>query len=615
MNLTLNDLLNSYDGIEIPFLQRNYVHGANTSRAEEIRRHFLDEFVKVLQDGKTFNLNFIYGEERNGKFIPVDGQQRLTTLWLLTAFIVNRYCKQEKESWRNLLGRFGYAGRPIAAFASHLISYGATSIQLRNSCLCSDITTEAMTRTLETIESYAPIFDNHLNSIMDALNRVVFKLESIDQDANKTYIKMNARGKTLTQWENFKGKFSELLSDKETIKTWNEQIENATNKYIEHHSKNDNLLDIIPDDSFFSLVARILFYEAFKSSNKNDITTDDFPNISSLIGYNFPIPSKEPKMTDSSSQKPLPFVPFDEFRKITNKIKNNNTERSLDTIAKMFLSFLLNVVQVQSDFFSCNYYPYWQEGNKTLWDTILKPSSDSERYFGLVLYEYVNYDQFGEKLHLHPKAIRLITNIVENTSEKCIQHCMDFFINGPDLYGNTYSDPKGVWQVAEEIQKGYIYANPGDFDLKDLQRLEDSLHGRIRIAILDLQNKIKDVTFNNSIEYYASLVKRIENVQSVLVKWNNVTDDKQRAKMLFGEIVPRLDWNNTHDVPLNFKPIGLVDLIRSDIDSCLQRTIADGNAPIDFPKNEISENRRDWRSVLLTQDEHAQRNHTTCGND
>ena len=73
MNLNLRDMLRTYD-VEIPALQRNYVHGADTPQAMEIRKHFMDEFVKLLSplSKETFDLNFIYGEKQDGN-TPADG--------------------------------------------------------------------------------------------------------------------------------------------------------------------------------------------------------------------------------------------------------------------------------------------------------------------------------------------------------------------------------------------------------------------------------------------------------------------------------------------------------------------------------------------------------------
>lgn len=73
--------------ILIPMLQRDYVQGAS----ESVIVPFLDKLLESDCD-----LNYIYGYEEGDGFIPVDGQQRLITLWLLHLFIHSRK-KNPKE--------------------------------------------------------------------------------------------------------------------------------------------------------------------------------------------------------------------------------------------------------------------------------------------------------------------------------------------------------------------------------------------------------------------------------------------------------------------------------------------------------------------------------------
>ena len=67
--------------ILIPVLQRDYVQGAS----ETVIDPFLDSLLNSDCD-----LNYIYGYSENDCFIPVDGQQRLITLWLLHLYIHSR---------------------------------------------------------------------------------------------------------------------------------------------------------------------------------------------------------------------------------------------------------------------------------------------------------------------------------------------------------------------------------------------------------------------------------------------------------------------------------------------------------------------------------------------
>ena len=69
--------------VVIPMIQRDYAQGRITEKVKSIRHDFLDALYKACRDKKPLHLDFIYGEEDNGQFEPFDGQQRLTTLFLL----------------------------------------------------------------------------------------------------------------------------------------------------------------------------------------------------------------------------------------------------------------------------------------------------------------------------------------------------------------------------------------------------------------------------------------------------------------------------------------------------------------------------------------------------
>ena len=79
--------------VEIPIIQRDYAQGRTDSKTNKIRKDFLDalfDFISHKQTDKQaqIELDFIYGfseieSDNKTTFVPIDGQQRLTTLWLL----------------------------------------------------------------------------------------------------------------------------------------------------------------------------------------------------------------------------------------------------------------------------------------------------------------------------------------------------------------------------------------------------------------------------------------------------------------------------------------------------------------------------------------------------
>lgn len=68
--------------IVIPIIQRDYAQGREGK--EFLRERFLGQLFDALQeDAKPLVLDFVYGSVEEDTIYPLDGQQRLTTLWLL----------------------------------------------------------------------------------------------------------------------------------------------------------------------------------------------------------------------------------------------------------------------------------------------------------------------------------------------------------------------------------------------------------------------------------------------------------------------------------------------------------------------------------------------------
>ena len=93
--------------IVIPQIQRPYAQGRTDGVSTYIRNTFLDEIFENLSsnDNEIFDLNFIYGiiKPNNDEFKLelLDGQQRLTTLFLLYWYIINAEFSLEHQESKN----------------------------------------------------------------------------------------------------------------------------------------------------------------------------------------------------------------------------------------------------------------------------------------------------------------------------------------------------------------------------------------------------------------------------------------------------------------------------------------------------------------------------------
>lgn len=110
--------------IEIPIIQRDYAQGRNSREVNRIREGFLSALYNALTQDKPIKLDFIYGDINEGTKVltPLDGQQRLTTLFLLHWYIA--WHEQVDYNDFSFLKNFSYRTRYSArVFCQCLIDY------------------------------------------------------------------------------------------------------------------------------------------------------------------------------------------------------------------------------------------------------------------------------------------------------------------------------------------------------------------------------------------------------------------------------------------------------------------------------------------------------------
>lgn len=219
--------------IEIPIIQRDYAQGRQDDDTTLIRDRFLDALIAAATSEEDMGLDFIYGDVRSGVLRPLDGQQRLTTLFLLHWYVASRAQSLDAQSaWL----RFSYATRPTArsftaALATHPYPGGPetpsqwiTDQPWYVYPWRQDPTIASMLVILDAI--HARLEDRHSESeaIWQRLERratdsepgsiwfLFLPVEDLDYGED-LYIKMNSRGKPLTPFEVFKADFEAIIKD------------------------------------------------------------------------------------------------------------------------------------------------------------------------------------------------------------------------------------------------------------------------------------------------------------------------------------------------------------------------------------------------------------------
>lgn len=391
--------------VVIPGIQRHYVQGANNPKAESVRKQFIKEIFTAIEEKQNeFNLHFIYGPintDGEDSFVPVDGQQRLTTLWLIARYAAEKAEPSDRKDLLSLLSRFTYEDRINAKRFCQALTCEDSRWDFTQDpnpdILCQDWfvdywkedeTVASMIRMLSTIHEE---WNKHQDSITaeDILEAIASKIRfelKIDAFGDDIYMKMNARGLQLTQWENFKGKFSEdLCEDKK--EWWVKEMEELSNRFFTCSDEQHEL----PDNAFFALYARIMAYEARESG------VDCGNSIKQLAAYTH----------NTWSQIELPFVPYSDFSGITNK----------ESIASIVAETCVKMIKTVLDRYQ-KIVPYF--GDRTLFETFFHPKNKNDLDFTLCCYEYFKkFNNIETKDFL--KALRLMWNILENVQDNRVE--------------------------------------------------------------------------------------------------------------------------------------------------------------------------------------------------
>ena len=205
---------NAVKGIVIPIVQRDYAQGRKAPEVKRIRDRFLTVLYDAVVNDKPTTLDFIYGNVEDKRLIPLDGQQRLTTLFLLHYYIAMH--EQIPEEQRAFLKKFTYKTRISSReFCEHLVmfepdfSLPSLSKQINDQAWFlleweNDPTVQAMLVMLDSIhEKFSSTSGVWQKLTGDAITFYFLPLDQMGV-TDELYIKMNSRGKPLSPFEHFK---------------------------------------------------------------------------------------------------------------------------------------------------------------------------------------------------------------------------------------------------------------------------------------------------------------------------------------------------------------------------------------------------------------------------
>ena len=263
--------------IIIPIIQRDYAQGRDNPDVVRVRERFIEALYKAVTEN-PITLDFVYGDiDKEGNMTPLDGQQRLTTLFLLHWYAAKKE-NIVKDDY-DFLEKFSYETRYSARnFCHELVNYNP---EFKKDSLSEEIIDQAWFpldwKNDPTISSMLRMLDaihNRFKSVTDLWNKlkercITFYFLPIKDMGltDELYIKMNSRGKPLTLFEHFK---AELERE---IRNIDDELANKIMRKIDidwtdllwkyRNSNTGSLDDNIIDDEFlryFKFICDVIYY-------------------------------------------------------------------------------------------------------------------------------------------------------------------------------------------------------------------------------------------------------------------------------------------------------------------------------------------------------------------
>jgi hypothetical protein len=362
--------------IDIPIIQRDYAQGR---KSEEQRRNlFLQELSDCINERRHLHLEFIYGRVKDEKqdsksvFSPIDGQQRLTTLYLLHWYtgLKEKIKGKNPESFKKLKNFIYDTRLSSRAFCKAIVEEDivlpdtaegsiekiiTSSYWFRDSWN-NDPTIKAMLIMIQAIH-FMFFNKDEIWSILTKDRIITFYILDMNEKGftlnDELYIKMNSRGKQLSKFEEFKANFikfleteykdkyfrvSENSSDKESYNDYfSFRIEKQwTDLFWAYRDENVFIIDNY-FMNYFEFISQLLYFLDHSGSKvqADDFDVNNFTQIKEIYS------NKEPFIcnnAENSDRIAFLFKSLDLFYNISLENDKVNKERLNNFFKELFYS-------------------------------------------------------------------------------------------------------------------------------------------------------------------------------------------------------------------------------------------------------------------------------------
>lgn len=540
--INFNDEDKTISKIIIPIIQRDYAQGREENK--DLREEFISKLFQHLENKKQLKLDFIYGSlnrDNENSFLPLDGQQRLTTLYLLHWYIIKVETKnnpEDFEKYKSVLSKFSYETRDTSRrFFKELVDfefegnpkYAIEKSYWFNDHFSLDPTIIGALNTLETIHFIYEKSDKKgtlLNSLIE--NIIMFYVLPMDQFklTDDLYIKLNARGKVLSSFENFKADLIGFIKDDSSFGIMKE-MDNGVK--LNHYDIIANKFDNTWADLFWSEAKNHLNNN--ENKNKQSVDAYFFRFLHRLIINDYII-----NYTGSEINKD---VVYKELQKKEDELYYTNFElyRNKNLISSKFIKKIEYLLDYYSKF-NTNIQQYINP----LWD---KPA------FKYCIYKEGNYTMDDRMVFDAINQFILNSDIdFDTTKLKEWMRIVWNLISDPDI--RSIEATKAVMTVIRKIA-GYsndIYNNLANGSLDDYIHSLSNIHKEQLLeekekAILILQNKEEweDVVhqaeshqlFEGNIGLLLTKIESAEQLNKRFVVFCLLFNDKEPNELIEGQ--------------------------------------------------------------------------------
>ncbi len=586
-NMTFLKLIGDYK-ITIPVIQRDYAQGRTSPKVTEIRDGFLSAIIDVLQsnDRKHLVLDFIYGSTDSEEiFTPLDGQQRLTTLFLIYWYLADTNTLEQLKTKDDIsvFSKFSYETRISSKnFCDKLVQQDYSEIKQsydtmlqglhkgleelntkiencineteKNELIIKaeklnnqtnkwtfsstikdqpwflwawqkDPTVTSMLTMLDDVDSRLADIANELrNEYLNRLNKIVFHLLPLEQFnlTDELYVKMNARGKELSEFDNLKSTLEEqmrLNNVKEKIQhTWQTNFDSDWVDIFWNKIAKPKLKGNVNDEFQKETVKEVEI--AYLRFLKRMMTYHLFINDECIVG-------------DWNNKAIKRYIPFDytEDDNILNKLRDFSVRNDILKLVPLFC---------KTHFFSESFFKYIVNAFESLIFNEVETKKDGSCLIDNIGFEH-NQDSLFEAFIA--ESINYDTRVQFFALLKFLEYnAASNLSNNPNIIKELNSWMRVIRNLSTNTNT-YYYNTYEDF-LKSLMTIQNWC---TTVYKKDSSTILKYISDEQNLSGFDGGQLKEEQIKANLIlkdnEWNSNINEIEEHKYFLGQIRFLLNWS------------------------------------------------------------------------